>query len=158
MASVHWVALGRVCGICQQPARKTVLAPQACNARLLGLQRCWRMGPCQMLHVQRPAPGRLHTCGCVCTWRWRWRPVLQVAEQILAQHRAANGGAYPETVAVNLWGLDAIKTKVQRSACMHDVMRACVLGLAVPTGQWRSERVQRRCMCAVAVAAAAAPG
>ena len=30
---------------------------------------------------------------------------------VLAAHRAANGGAYPETVAVNLWGLDAIKTK-----------------------------------------------
>lgn len=26
-------------------------------------------------------------------------------------HRDANGGALPETVAVNLWGLDAIKTK-----------------------------------------------
>lgn len=31
---------------------------------------------------------------------------------ISSQHRAANGGAYPETVAINLWGLDAIKTKV----------------------------------------------
>lgn len=34
-----------------------------------------------------------------------------VAQSILEQHRAANGGAWPETVAVNLWGLDAIKTK-----------------------------------------------
>ena len=33
------------------------------------------------------------------------------AERILDQHRAANGGAYPETVAVTMWGLDAIKTK-----------------------------------------------
>ena len=33
------------------------------------------------------------------------------AEAILAAHRAANEGAWPETVAVNLWGLDAIKTK-----------------------------------------------
>lgn len=33
------------------------------------------------------------------------------AEAILIQHRAANDGAWPETVAVNLWGLDAIKTK-----------------------------------------------
>jgi hypothetical protein len=33
------------------------------------------------------------------------------AAAILDAHRKANGGAYPETVAVNLWGLDAIKTK-----------------------------------------------
>jgi magnesium chelatase subunit H len=30
----------------------------------------------------------------------------QAAEAILAQHREANGGAWPETVAVNLWGLE----------------------------------------------------
>lgn len=30
---------------------------------------------------------------------------------IVKAHREANGGAYPETVAINLWGLDAIKTK-----------------------------------------------
>ena len=35
----------------------------------------------------------------------------QVAAAILETHQAANEGAYPETVAVNLWGLDAIKTK-----------------------------------------------
>ncbi len=35
-----------------------------------------------------------------------------VAAAILEQHRAANGGALPETVAVNLWGLDSIKSKV----------------------------------------------
>ncbi|KAK9915657.1 hypothetical protein WJX75_002261 [Coccomyxa subellipsoidea] len=34
-----------------------------------------------------------------------------VARDILEGHREANGGAWPETVAVNLWGLDAIKTK-----------------------------------------------
>ncbi|KAL6750256.1 CobN/Magnesium chelatase-domain-containing protein, partial [Haematococcus lacustris] len=34
-----------------------------------------------------------------------------LAEAIIQQHREANEGAYPETVAVNLWGLDAIKTK-----------------------------------------------
>lgn len=33
------------------------------------------------------------------------------AQAILDAHTAANGGALPETVAVNLWGLDAIKTK-----------------------------------------------
>ena len=30
---------------------------------------------------------------------------------ILDAHKAANDGAYPETIAVNLWGLDAIKTR-----------------------------------------------
>lgn len=34
------------------------------------------------------------------------------AQAVIDAHRAANGGAYPETVAINLWGLDAIKTKV----------------------------------------------
>ena len=36
---------------------------------------------------------------------------VAVAEEILRQHRAANGGELPETVAVALWGLDSIKTK-----------------------------------------------
>ncbi|GAB4822001.1 hypothetical protein N2152v2_009047 [Parachlorella kessleri] len=35
----------------------------------------------------------------------------KAADAILQAHRAANGGAWPETVAVNLWGLDSIKTK-----------------------------------------------
>lgn len=35
----------------------------------------------------------------------------EAAETILRAHREANNGAWPETVAVNLWGLDAIKTK-----------------------------------------------
>lgn len=36
----------------------------------------------------------------------------EVGRLVLEAHRSANGGALPETVAVNLWGLDAIKTKV----------------------------------------------
>ncbi|PSC71131.1 protoporphyrin IX magnesium chelatase [Micractinium conductrix] len=35
----------------------------------------------------------------------------KAAEAILEYHRAANDGQWPETVAVNLWGLDSIKTK-----------------------------------------------
>jgi magnesium chelatase subunit H len=35
----------------------------------------------------------------------------EAAEAILKAHREANDGAWPETMAVNLWGLDAIKTK-----------------------------------------------
>lgn len=34
----------------------------------------------------------------------------QIAESVIKQHREANGGAFPETVAVPLWGLDNIKT------------------------------------------------
>ncbi|KAL4859226.1 Acyl-coenzyme A oxidase [Chlorella vulgaris] len=35
----------------------------------------------------------------------------RAAAAILDAHREASGGEWPETVAVNLWGLDAIKTK-----------------------------------------------
>lgn len=40
-----------------------------------------------------------------------WERGSAVAANILEQHRAEHGGAYPETVAVMLWGLDAIKTR-----------------------------------------------
>ncbi|KAG7350999.1 cobaltochelatase [Nitzschia inconspicua] len=40
-----------------------------------------------------------------------WIRGQKVAEEIIRQHRQANGGLYPETVAVSLWGLDAIKTR-----------------------------------------------
>lgn len=35
----------------------------------------------------------------------------QAGAAILKQHQEANSGAFPETISVNLWGLDAIKTK-----------------------------------------------
>jgi magnesium chelatase subunit H len=35
----------------------------------------------------------------------------EAASLIIESHRHSNGGAYPETVAVTLWGLDTIKTK-----------------------------------------------
>jgi len=35
----------------------------------------------------------------------------KIAQAILKQHRKENDDQYPETVSVNLWGLDAIKTK-----------------------------------------------
>jgi magnesium chelatase subunit H len=35
----------------------------------------------------------------------------KAANEIIRQHREANDGRYPETVAVNVWGLDAIKTR-----------------------------------------------
>ncbi len=40
-----------------------------------------------------------------------WARGQKAAEEILRQHREANHGVYPETVAVTLWGLDAIKTR-----------------------------------------------
>jgi len=40
-----------------------------------------------------------------------WARGQKAVEEILKQHRAANEGRDPETVAVNLWGLDAIKTR-----------------------------------------------
>lgn len=40
-----------------------------------------------------------------------WIRGQKAAAEILRQHCAANNGAYPETVAVTLWGLDAIKTR-----------------------------------------------
>ena len=35
----------------------------------------------------------------------------RIAQAIMKQHMEDNSGQYPETVSVNLWGLDAIKTK-----------------------------------------------
>ena len=43
---------------------------------------------------------------------------------IVESHRAQNGGAFPETVAVNLWGLDAIKTKGESVAIVLHLIGA----------------------------------
>lgn len=48
----------------------------------------------------------------------------EVGRAILEAHQKSNDGALPETVAVNLWGLDAIKTKVEPST------KRCCLPLA----------------------------
>jgi len=40
-----------------------------------------------------------------------WARGQKAADEIIRQHKASNNGKYPETVAVTLWGLDAIKTK-----------------------------------------------
>ena len=40
-----------------------------------------------------------------------WARGERAAEEIIRQHLEANDGAYPETVAVALWGLDTIKTR-----------------------------------------------
>jgi magnesium chelatase subunit H len=36
---------------------------------------------------------------------------VKIGEALIEAHRAENGGAYPETIAQVLWGLDTIKTK-----------------------------------------------
>eukprot|EP00850_Spirogloea_muscicola_P005360 SM000024S07822 [mRNA] locus=s24:715044:727991:+ [translate_table: standard] len=40
-----------------------------------------------------------------------WERGCALASNIINQHREQNGGQYPETIAVMLWGLDAIKTR-----------------------------------------------
>jgi magnesium chelatase subunit H len=40
-----------------------------------------------------------------------WARGQRAAAEIIKQHQATNEGKYPETVAVTLWGLDAIKTR-----------------------------------------------
>ena len=40
-----------------------------------------------------------------------WARGQLAAKEILKQHMEANSGEFPETVAVTLWGLDAIKTR-----------------------------------------------
>ena len=76
----------------------------------------------------------------------------EAARLIVESHRAQNGGAYPETVAVNLWGLDAIKTKGESVAIVlhlvgaRPVREGAQAGLlpgyiSVPqlyTAQWRT--------------------
>lgn len=50
-----------------------------------------------------------------------------IARQILAQHQAEHSGAYPETVAVMLWGLDAIKTKGESIGILLELVGAVPL-------------------------------
>ena len=40
-----------------------------------------------------------------------WLRGQRIAKELIKQHQDANSGAYPETIAVTLWGLDAIKTR-----------------------------------------------
>lgn len=40
-----------------------------------------------------------------------WARGQRAAAEIIRQHQQSNDGKFPETVAVTLWGLDAIKTR-----------------------------------------------
>ena len=51
----------------------------------------------------------------------------QIALRILEKHRAENGGAWPETVALMLWGLDAIKTRGESLAILLELVGADVV-------------------------------
>ena len=42
----------------------------------------------------------------------------EAALKILDQHQQSNAGKFPETVAVTLWGLDAIKTRGESVAIL----------------------------------------
>jgi len=53
-----------------------------------------------------------------------WARGQRAAEEIIRQHLAANNGRYPETVAVNLWGLDAIKTRGESVAIVLSLVGA----------------------------------
>jgi magnesium chelatase subunit H len=48
----------------------------------------------------------------------------QIAQNILAQHLKDHNGTYPETVAVMLWGLDAIKTKGESLGILLELVGA----------------------------------
>ncbi|MEB3320776.1 MAG: magnesium chelatase subunit H [Cyanobium sp.] len=50
-----------------------------------------------------------------------------IALRILEKHRSENGGAWPETVALMLWGLDAIKTRGESLAILLELVGADVV-------------------------------
>ena len=53
-----------------------------------------------------------------------WARGQRAAEEIIRQHKASNDGKFPETVAVTLWGLDAIKTRGESVAIVLSLVGA----------------------------------
>ena len=53
-----------------------------------------------------------------------WLRGQKAAEEIIRQHREGNDGEYPKTVAVTLWGLDAIKTRGESIAIVLSLVGA----------------------------------
>jgi len=51
----------------------------------------------------------------------------QIALRILEKHRSENGDAWPETVALMVWGLDAIKTRGESLAILLELVGADVV-------------------------------
>ncbi len=49
-----------------------------------------------------------------------WKRGAAIADRLIERHRAENDGAFPETIAHVLWGLDTIKTRGEAvAACIH---------------------------------------
>jgi magnesium chelatase subunit H len=48
----------------------------------------------------------------------------QIAQQLIEQHLQEHNGTYPETIAVMLWGLDAIKTKGESLGILLELVGA----------------------------------
>jgi magnesium chelatase subunit H len=72
-----------------------------------------------------------------------WIRGQTAAEEIIRQHRESNAGFYPETVAVSLWGLDAIKTRGESVA----IVLALVGAKPVKVGnRWSSLLVVNFCV------------
>jgi len=53
-----------------------------------------------------------------------WARGQKAADEIIRQHKEKNDGRFPETVAVNLWGLDAIKTRGESVAIVLSLVGA----------------------------------
>ena len=53
-----------------------------------------------------------------------WSRGQRAAKEIIRQHRDSHNGNYPETVAVTLWGLDAIKTRGESVAIVLELVGA----------------------------------
>jgi magnesium chelatase subunit H len=53
-----------------------------------------------------------------------WARGERAAAEIIKQHKEANNGAYPGTVAVTLWGLDTIKTRGESIAIVLSLVGA----------------------------------
>lgn len=53
-----------------------------------------------------------------------WARGSKAADEIIKQHQTSNNGAFPETVAVTLWGLDTIKTRGESIAIVLSLVGA----------------------------------
>ena len=70
----------------------------------------------------------------------------EAARLIVESHRRQNGGAFPETVAVNLWGLDAIKTKGESVAIVLNLVGARPVREGASTSRPRQQTVSTLCL------------
>ncbi|TVS06214.1 MAG: DUF3479 domain-containing protein [Cyanobium sp. PLM2.Bin73] len=62
-------------------------------------------------------PYRMPSAGAMARGR-------EIARRLLERHRAEHAGAWPDTVAVMLWGLDAIKTRGESLAILLELVGA----------------------------------